>query len=55
MPPVQRTLIASRSFHVGGVNVAALDGSIRLVSDRVAIETWRALGTHDMGDVVGEW
>jgi len=55
MPPVQRTLIASRSFHVGGVNVAALDGSIRLVSDRVAIETWRALGTHDMGDVVDDW
>jgi prepilin-type N-terminal cleavage/methylation domain-containing protein/prepilin-type processing-associated H-X9-DG protein len=36
---------AARSRHVGGVNVAMCDGSVRFVSDSVDLSAWRAAGT----------
>jgi prepilin-type processing-associated H-X9-DG protein len=36
---------AARSRHVGGVNVAFGDGSVRAVQDGVALAVWRAIGT----------
>lgn len=42
---------AARSHHVGGVNVAFGDASVRLVSDNIAEKTWRAMGTMN-GDEV---
>jgi prepilin-type N-terminal cleavage/methylation domain-containing protein/prepilin-type processing-associated H-X9-DG protein len=36
---------AARSRHVGGVNVAFGDGSVRYVQDGVALAVWRAIGT----------
>ena len=46
---------AARSRHTGGVNVTMGDGSVRFVSDSIALPTWRALGSRDGGEVVGEF
>ncbi len=43
---------AARSRHPGGVLVAMADGSVRLVSDSVSIETWRAAGTIGNGEII---
>lgn len=50
----QRILISSRSYHPGGVNATALDGSVRFVSSSIDSVSWRALGTHNAGDVISE-
>ena len=42
----------ARSTHAGGVMVGMCDGSSHFVSDSIALEIWRALGTPDAGDVV---
>ncbi len=36
---------AARSNHLGGVNVAMCDGSVKFVSDQVSLYTWRAMST----------
>src|SRR6476620_10771306 len=36
---------AARSYHLGGVNVAMCDGSVRFISDNINIGTWNAMGT----------
>jgi len=41
--------MASRSCHPGGVNVCMGDGSVRFVSDTVAIDLWRAASTTKGG------
>jgi prepilin-type N-terminal cleavage/methylation domain-containing protein/prepilin-type processing-associated H-X9-DG protein len=46
---------AARSKHDGGVNVLLADGSVRFVQDSVAGATWRALGTMNGGEVVGDF
>jgi prepilin-type processing-associated H-X9-DG protein len=43
---------AARSKHTGGVNVAMADGSVRFVTNSIAIATWRAMGTRSNGEVV---
>ena len=47
--------VTARSFHPGGVNVLLMDGSVRFVSDGIALATWRALGTRVGGEVVGDF
>jgi prepilin-type N-terminal cleavage/methylation domain-containing protein/prepilin-type processing-associated H-X9-DG protein len=44
---------AARSRHKGGVNVLFCDGSVRLVTDYVSQNTWRALGSMNGGDMPG--
>ena len=44
--------IAARSRHVGGVNAALADGSVRFISDSIDLATWRALSTTQGNDVV---
>lgn len=44
---------ATRSYHLGGCNVAFCDGSVRFVSNDIATKTWRAMGTRSAGDYVG--
>jgi prepilin-type N-terminal cleavage/methylation domain-containing protein/prepilin-type processing-associated H-X9-DG protein len=46
---------ASRSRHLGGVNVLFCDGSVHFVSNTVGIQTWQSLGTIQNGDQVGEY
>jgi prepilin-type N-terminal cleavage/methylation domain-containing protein/prepilin-type processing-associated H-X9-DG protein len=40
----------SRSRHLGGVNTAMCDGSVRWVSNTVALAAWQAMGTMDGGE-----
>ncbi len=46
---------AARSRHPGGVNAALCDGSVRFVTDTIALATWQALGSMDGGEAVGEY
>jgi prepilin-type processing-associated H-X9-DG protein len=41
---------AARSKHVGGVNAAMADGSVRFFNDSVDQLAWRYLGSRDRGD-----
>ena len=45
----------ARSLHPGGVNVLFADGATRFVSDSVDLGIWRAVGTVDGGEVVGDF
>lgn len=45
----------ARSKHSGGVNVVFGDGSIHFVRDSIDLVTWRALGTMNGGDRVGDY
>jgi prepilin-type N-terminal cleavage/methylation domain-containing protein/prepilin-type processing-associated H-X9-DG protein len=40
------------SLHPGGVNVLFGDGAVRFVKSTVSLNTWRALGTRNGGEVV---
>ena len=42
----------SRSYHSGGVQAAVCDGSVRFISESIALETWQWLGTPDGGEVI---
>jgi len=46
---------ASRSRHPGGVQVLMCDGSARMISNNININTWRALSTARSGEVVGDF
>jgi prepilin-type processing-associated H-X9-DG protein len=46
---------AARSYHTGGVNVLLADGSVRWVSDSIALNVWKAVGTRGGNEVVGDW
>jgi prepilin-type N-terminal cleavage/methylation domain-containing protein len=48
-------IITSRSFHVGVVQVALMDGSARTISENIDISIWRGLGTRGNGEVLGEF
>ncbi|MCA9081363.1 MAG: DUF1559 domain-containing protein [Planctomycetaceae bacterium] len=45
----------TRSYHTGGVQVALADGSCRFVSENVDTNTWRAVGTRNGGETIGEF
>src|SRR5262245_57725233 len=45
----------ARSRHSGGVNVLLGDGSVRFVRDSVDLLTWRAVGTRNGGEVIGDY
>ena len=47
--------VTSRSYHTGLVNVLLMDGSVRSVTNGIALSTWRALGTRAGGEVVGDY
>ena len=44
--------ITSRSFHLGMVHVALLDGSVTSITDSIDRELWHALGTRSGGEQV---
>jgi prepilin-type processing-associated H-X9-DG protein len=45
-------VVPASSFHSGGVNVLACDGSDRFVSNGVDQDTWTAYGTRSGGEVL---
>jgi prepilin-type N-terminal cleavage/methylation domain-containing protein len=47
MPPSSR--------HIGGVHVLLADGSTRFVSQNIRLPVWRAVGTRNGGEVIGEY
>ncbi|MBS0263791.1 MAG: DUF1559 domain-containing protein [Planctomycetes bacterium] len=47
--------VSASSRHTGGVNVLLGDGSVRNVSSNVDLNVWRALGTRNGGEVIGEY
>ena len=48
-------IITSRSYHTGVVNAVLVDGSVRTISENISLDIWRALGTRDNGEVLGEF
>ncbi len=48
--------VTSRSYHAGGVvNVLFMDGSVKTITSGINLATWRALGTRNGGETVGEY
>lgn len=45
-------LHTSRSYHPGGVNSGLCDGSVRFVSENIALKLWQALATPDGAEIV---
>lgn len=52
---VGKSTMPPSSRHPGGVNVLLGDGSIRFVKDSIDITTWRAIGSTNGGEVVGDF
>ena len=48
-------LMAARSDHSGGVNVALADGSCHFVSDSIDLDIWRALHHRNDGTVISDF
>ncbi len=44
--------VTARSHHVGGVNVALLDGSVRFVSDSIDLQLWQDISTRAGHEIV---
>jgi prepilin-type N-terminal cleavage/methylation domain-containing protein/prepilin-type processing-associated H-X9-DG protein len=48
--------MTARSYHSGGVvNILLMDGSVRSVTPTIDLATWRALGTRNGSEVVGDY
>ncbi len=60
MPCVQRgspyrdMFAAARSYHLGGVNVSRIDGSVHFVSDNISLAVWQAQATRGGREPVTE-
>jgi prepilin-type N-terminal cleavage/methylation domain-containing protein/prepilin-type processing-associated H-X9-DG protein len=55
MFPPGRIATTAGSAHPSGVNLALCDGSVRFVSNNSDVYIWRALGTREGGETVGEF
>jgi prepilin-type N-terminal cleavage/methylation domain-containing protein/prepilin-type processing-associated H-X9-DG protein len=53
MYPGGRIATTANSAHPSGVNVLLCDGSVRYTVNSVSLTTWRALGTRNGGEVLG--
>lgn len=47
------TAITATSLHRGGVNLLMADGSVKFVSDDIDRDVWRAFGTRNGGETIG--
>jgi len=48
-------ILSARSWHIGGAQVLLADGSVRFISENLALVTWQSLGTQGRGEVLGEY
>jgi prepilin-type N-terminal cleavage/methylation domain-containing protein/prepilin-type processing-associated H-X9-DG protein len=55
MFPPGRIATTANSGHTNGVNMALCDGSVRFVTNGIPLATWRALGSRNGGEVVGDY
>ena len=53
--PQSEESIAARSRHPSGVQAALCDGSVRFVSNNIALDTWRAVSTAHGGESNGDF
>jgi prepilin-type processing-associated H-X9-DG protein len=44
--------ITAASNHPGGVNVCFCDGSVHFIKDSIRVQTWWALGSRNVGEVI---
>jgi prepilin-type processing-associated H-X9-DG protein len=44
--------VTASSNHPGGVNVGMADGSVRFIKNSVNVQTWWALGSRNLGEVI---
>ena len=49
---VNRAVMPPSSKHPGGVNLLLGDGSVKFIKDSINLQTWRALGTRNGGEVI---
>jgi prepilin-type N-terminal cleavage/methylation domain-containing protein/prepilin-type processing-associated H-X9-DG protein len=52
MFPPSRIMTVANSRHPGGVNLCLADGSVRFIKTSVNLQSWRALGTRNGGEVL---
>jgi len=52
MFPPLRISTTANSKHPGGVNVLLGDGSVKFIKDSINIQTWRAMGSRNLGEIV---
>jgi prepilin-type N-terminal cleavage/methylation domain-containing protein/prepilin-type processing-associated H-X9-DG protein len=56
MFPPSRIMTTANSDHTNGVNICLCDGSVRFVPNSISMATWRAVGTRNGGEVLGnDW
>jgi prepilin-type processing-associated H-X9-DG protein len=53
--PSLRSTMAATSRHPGGVNLVLADGSTRFVANNVNLTVWRALGSRNGGETIGDF
>lgn len=54
MYPPGRIATTANSKHTGGVHVLMCDGSVRFVSSNIDLGIWRAVGTREGGEIIGD-
>ncbi len=47
--------VTTHSRHTGGVHALLCDGSVRFVSENIAVTTWQGLGSRNGGEIIGEF
>jgi prepilin-type N-terminal cleavage/methylation domain-containing protein/prepilin-type processing-associated H-X9-DG protein len=52
---VLRAVMPASSRHTGGVNVLLGDGSVHFIQNGVDLNTWRAMGSRNGLDIVGDY
>jgi prepilin-type N-terminal cleavage/methylation domain-containing protein/prepilin-type processing-associated H-X9-DG protein len=48
-------VVTSRSYHPGGVQILLADGSARFIPSTIELATWRALGSREGGEPLGDY